>query len=69
MTLLRSTATPRIVAREYGRVAYPTGWSFEPINWLPGETLHMGDGQRWFHPYDGRPPIRLDRPGENANAG
>lgn len=25
----------------------------------PGETLTMGDGARWFHPYSGGAPVRL----------
>lgn len=33
------------------------------LGWIhalePGELLTMSDGSKWFHPYNGKPPIKL----------
>tara|TARA_R110000868_G_scaffold217532_2_gene467637 strand:- start:1871 stop:2038 length:168 start_codon:yes stop_codon:yes gene_type:complete len=28
---------------------------------LTGTVLHMKDGSRWFHPYNGAPPVELKK--------
>ncbi len=34
-------------------------YEFSDPKWLTGQVLDMTDGDRWFHPNNGGPPVKI----------